>query len=75
MGEKLVSSAVSQRANVMLTRFKVNTIAHGEQTVNVLGHYVRQQVWLASQPFHCPQIINKFHEKNGCQTFVLSAAA
>ncbi len=41
-GDKLVRSAVSQRANVnvMLARFKVDNIAHGGQTVNLNGHHV-----------------------------------
>ncbi len=39
-GDKLVRSAVSQRANVMLARFKVSNIAHSGQTVNVIGQYV-----------------------------------
>ncbi len=43
-GDKLVRSAVSQRARVrvrvMLARFKVSNSAHGGQTVNVIGQYV-----------------------------------
>ncbi len=55
-GDKLVRSAVGQRANVMLARFKVNNVAHGGQTVNV--------ILAASQPCHCYQINDKFHEEN-----------
>ncbi len=43
-GDKLVCSAVSQRANVMLARFKDSSNANGGQTVNVIGLHVQQQV-------------------------------
>ncbi len=38
--DKLVHSVVSQGANTMLARFKVDNTAHSEQTVNVIGQYV-----------------------------------
>ncbi len=39
-GDKLVRSAVSQRANGMQARVKVSNIVHGGQTVDVIGQYV-----------------------------------
>ncbi len=74
-GDKLVCLAVSQRANIMLARFKVNNSAHSGQTINVIGQYVKQQIQQASQPCYCPEIHNKFHEENDWRTFVLLAAA
>ncbi len=59
-GDELVHSVVSQRANAMLARFKVNNTVHGGHTVNVIGQCLQQEV---SQPCHCPQINNEFHKE------------
>ena len=46
-------SAISQKANAMLVRFKVNNIAYGWQTVNIIWQYVKQDK-LANQSCHFP---------------------
>ncbi len=55
------SSAVSQTANVMLARFKVDTIAHGGQTVNVIRYYIFNN--RSGRPFYCHHINDKFRKK------------
>lgn len=49
-------SAVRQKANIMLARFKVNNIVYFLQAVDIIAQHVKQQELLSNQPCHSPKI-------------------